>query len=80
MGQRGREEGGQREWMTDALWLRLCPPFIGASSPFAGQRRGCRDRSPGYQDEKWRRDKKERLSALDVKRKQLRDTEKGGGQ
>lgn len=41
---------------------------------------GCRDTSPGYQDEKWRRDKKERLSASDVKRKQLRDTEKGGGQ
>lgn len=40
----GREGGGregQSEWMTDALWLRLCPPFIGAASPLAGQRRGC---------------------------------------
>lgn len=70
--------------MTDALWLRLCPPFIWASSPFAGQGRGWReDAEIGVrenQDEKWRRDKKERLSALDEKRKQLRDREKGEGQ
>lgn len=29
--ERGRGgAGGQSEWMTDAPWLRLCPPFIGS--------------------------------------------------
>lgn len=38
---------GQSEWMTDAPWLRLCPPLIGAASLFAGQWRGWREDAEG---------------------------------
>lgn len=45
---------------------------------------GCRARRAtrgGNQDERWRRDKKKECkSALVVKRKQLRETEEGGGE
>ena len=70
--------------MTDAPWLRLCPPFIGAATLFAGQRRGCGEDAEAGGGYKWIKDgggtrKRERKSALVVKRKQLRETEKGGG-
>lgn len=67
----------QSEWMTDALWLWLCPLFIVAASLFAGQRiHG--GYTGGNQDEKLRRDKKGSKSAGCKERETVREGRRGG--
>lgn len=76
----GDEREGESKWMMEPLWLWSPPPRssgLCVSSPSKGEDAWGGTRG-GKQDERRRRDRKESLSALVVKRKQVMETEEGG--
>lgn len=85
MGWRGRRGVGSRRTKRKDDGCSVAPALpsvlrkLQVPSQGRGKDGGCRGTSQGYQDERWRRDRKERKkSALVVKRKQQRETEEGG--